>query len=210
MEKKIILSIIISVVIIFSTTAQEVSKFQKFQNRLHKGTSSFGLKINFIEHLETGNAIGYYISPTVEYSYFMIHRFSINTSIKFNQNFSTNYRNRDRYFMSQKSIDLSFRYYFFKRGGVFIGAGGSFGHILMDNPYSFGRKFYAAPKIDIGYSYMISNVWKIIDNKVCLNILVSSYVPYKKYNNFDICDQELPFFPFCSIELGVVYHFLRN
>jgi len=210
MTKKIISVIFFMAVIIFSVAAQEVNKFEKFQNRLKKGTSTLGMNINFLQHYETKNEIGYFISPSVQYSYFIINRFSINASIKFSQNFFSYYKNKERGIISQKSLDLCFRYYFFKRGGFFIDLGGSFGHILVDNSFDFGRKFYAAPKFDIGYSYMISNVWKRIDNKISVNFLIGSYVPYKKYSNFDICDQELPYFPFINFELGVVYYFNKK
>jgi hypothetical protein len=207
---KIISAIILSVFMIFHCEAQDINKFEKFQNRLKKGNSTFGLNINLIQHLETGDGIGYFVSPSVEYSYFLLNRFSINASLKFNQNFSSQYKDNARSINSQKSIDLWLRYYFFKRGGFFIDLGGSFGHILVDYPNEFGRKFYAAPKMSIGYSYMISNVWKKIDNKVSVNFLVGSYIPYKKRANFDVCDEQLPYFPFFNFELGVVYYFIRK
>jgi hypothetical protein len=213
-EKKTISTIIIMIFIVISCTAQEISKevnkFEKFQNRLKKGNSTLGMNINLIQYYETGNAFGYFANPSIEYSYFLVNRFSLNTCLGFKQNFYSYYGNNDRPFISQKFIDLQFRYYFFKRGGFFISLGGSFGHILVDRVDEFCRKFYAAPKIDIGYSYMITNVWKPIDNKTSLNILISSYIPLKRQSNFDVCDMELPYFPFFSIEIGVVYYFLRK
>jgi len=141
------------------------------------------------------------------HSYFMLNRFSINASVRFSQNFGKPYREKDSWVLSKKSIDISFRYYFFKRGGLFIDAGGSFGHILVDEPDNYGRKFYAAPKLDIGYSYMISNMWKKIDNKVSVNFSIGSYIPYKRRANFDVCDWRLPYFRSFKFELGVVYYF---
>jgi len=169
-----------------------------------------GFNINLVQYYETGDAFGYFTSPSIEYSYFLVNKFSLNISLGFKKNFYSFYRTNDRPFSSQKYIDLQFRYYFFKRGGFFIGLGGSFGHILVDDPYEFGRKFYVAPKIDIGYSYMLSNMWKKIDNKVSLNILFSSYIPLKRRVNFDVCDWRLPYFSFFSTEIGVVYYFLRK
>lgn len=208
--KKIISAIIILGFTLFSCAAQEKNKFETFQNRLKKGNSTLGLNINFVEYYETGNAFGCFASPSVEYSYFLANRFSINTTLCFKQSFFSSSMSNDHPFFSQKSIDLSFKYYFFKRGGFFIGLGGSFGHILVDAEDDFGRKFYAAPKINLGYSYMITNVWKQIDNKVSVNISISSYIPCKSKANFDVCDNELPYLGFFYTEIGVVYYFLRK
>ena len=71
----------------------------------------------------------------------MLNRFSINASVRFSQNFGKPYREKDSWVLSKKSIDISFRYYFFKRGGLFIDAGGSFGHILVDMPDDFSLLF---------------------------------------------------------------------
>lgn len=192
---------------VFSCVAQDMNKFVKFQNRLKKGNSTLGCNINLVQYYETNNAFGYFASPSIEYSYFILNRFSINSSLRFNRSFYSDNETDDRPFISQKSLDLYFRYYFFKRGGVFLSLGGSFGHILVDIENEFNRKFYAAPKFDIGYSYMITNVWKPIDNKLSLNLLLSSYIPYKKQVNYDVCDYELPFFPFFYIEIGIIYYF---
>jgi len=213
--KKIILTIIISGFIVLTCTAQEMNKFEKFQDRLKKGNSTLGININLFQLIETGDHFYFGCSPSIEYSYFMINRFSINASLKYKQQFFSFYRTNDRSIESNKSIDFCFRYYFFKRGGFFIDLGGSFGHIFVKNidelyVDELDRKFYAAPKIEIGYSYMITNVWKKIDNKVSFNFLINSYIPYKKRSNFDICDDHLPYFPFFSAEVGVVYYFIRK
>ena len=212
--KKIISTIIIMVFIVISCIAQEankeVNKFDNFQNRLKKGNSTLGLNINLFQLTETGDNFYFGFSPSIEYSYFLINRLNINASLKYKQQFFSFYRTNNPSIEAQKSIDLVFRYYLFKRGGFFIGLGGSFGHILVDNIDEFGRKFYAAPKIEIGYSYMISNVWQKIDNKVSLNFSMNSYIPYKKQSNFDVCDFHLPYFPLIYFELGVVYYFRRK
>jgi len=199
---------------IISGSAKEInkdaSKFEKFQNRLKKGNSTLGLNINFVQYFETGQNLQYITSPSIEYSYFLVNRFSLNASLGFYKNFAASYKINDRLFISQKYIDLQFRYYFFKRGGFFIGLGGSFGHISVDVFDEFGRKFYVAPKFEIGYSYMITNLWKPIDNKVSLNMLFSSYIPTKSPSKFDVCDKMLPYFPFLTIDIGVVYYFLRK
>ena len=208
--KKIISAIIILGVMHVVCTAQDVNKFEKFQNRLKKGNSTLGVNINFFQLIETGDCIEFNISPSIEYSYFLINKLSINTSIRIEQSFFSFYKTNDRSIYNQKSIDLGFRYYFFKRGGLFIDLGGSFGHVLVDNSEEFGRKFYAAPKVMIGYSYMITDVWKKIDNKVSLNLSINSYIPYKKRANFDACDGRLPYFPFFYAEVGVVYYFIRK
>jgi len=208
--KKIFSAISILICLFLSCAAQEINKYEKFQDRLKKGNSTLGLNINLIQYYETSDAFGYFASPTIEYSYFLVNKFSLNTSLKFKHSFYSFYRTNDRPFTSQKSIDIGFRYYLFKRGGFFAGFGGSFGHILIDKPDEFGRKFYAAPKVEIGYNYLITNVWKKIDNKVSVNFLVHSYIPYKRYKNFDVCDKYLPYVPFINIEVGVVYHFINK
>ena len=191
-------------------TAQDVNKFEKFQNRLKKGNSTLGINVNFFQLIETGNNFYLGFNPSIEYSYFLINKFSINASLKYAQQSFSFYRTNTLSIHSQKSIDIGFRYYLFKRGGLFAGLGGSFGHILIDKPDEFGRKFYAAPKVEIGYNYLITNVWKKIDNKVSVNFLVHSYIPYKRYKNFDVCDKYLPYVPFINIEVGVVYHFINK
>ena len=196
--------------ILFSVSAQEVNQFLKFQDRLKKGTSTIGLNINVIQHIETANAFENILSPSIDYSYFIINRFSINTSLMFRQNLFSYYHSNETFYRSHKSLDIWFRYYFFKRGGFFIGLGGSFGHILVEDEELFGRKFYAAPKFDIGYSYMISNLWKKIDNKMSVNFSIRSYIPCKRYKNFDEMDFNLPYFPFFHAEVGVVYYFLKK
>ena len=208
-NKKIISAIILLTFVLFSISAQEVNQFIKFQDRLKKGTSNIGLNINVIQHIETANAFENILSPSIEYSYFIINRFSINTSLMFRQSLFSYYHSNENFYLSHKSIDVWFRYYFFKRGGFFIGLGGSFGHILVEDE-EFGRKFYAAPKFDIGYSYMISNLWKKIDNKVSVNFSIRTYIPYKSYKNFDEIDYYLPILPFFYAEIGVVYYFLKK
>jgi len=213
--KKIISTVLFSGLVYISCIAQDVNKFERFQNRLKKGTSTLSMNINVFQYIETRSSFENILSPSIRYSYFLLNSFSINTALSIKQNFFSYYPSNNPFYRTHKSIDVGFRYYFFKRGGIFIGLGGSFGHILVVNideefGETFGRKFYAAPKVDIGYSYMISNMWKKIDNKVSVNFLIGSYVPYKKYSNFDICDQGLPYFPFFNFELGVVYYFLRK
>lgn len=208
--KRIILAIAILGFMVLYCTAQDVNKYEKFQSRLKKGTSTLGMNINVIQYIETGISFENIFFPSIEYSYFLINRFSINASLTMKQNLASFYGSNGHYYRNHKSIDVWFRYYFFKRGGFFIGLGGSFGHILVDFDEEFGRKFYAAPKVDIGYSYMISNLWKKIDNKVSVNFSINSYVPCKRYTNFDVCDIELPYFPFFTAEIGVVYYFLRK
>ena len=213
--KKIISAIAILVFMVLYTTAQEVNKFEKFQDRLKKGTSTLSMNINLFQYIETRNCFEDIFSPSIKYSYFLINRFSINTSLSIKQNFFSYFSSNNPFYRIHKSIDVGFRYYFFKRGGIFIGLGGSFGHIFIkmtDEEFgeTFGRKFYAAPKVDIGYSYMISNMWKKIDNKVSINFLMISYIPCKRYKNFDECDTYMPYFPFFNFELGVVYYFLRK
>ncbi|MDR3047556.1 MAG: hypothetical protein LBU51_08110 [Bacteroidales bacterium] len=213
--KKIFLASIILLCTLFSS-AQEVNKYEKFQNRIKKGTSTLGLNINLLDSYETGASIGFFASPSIDYSYFLLNRFSINTSLKFKRSLYTNYSTNpifptdEKDYHSEKTIDLWLRYYFFKRGGFFVGLGGSFGHIVVDKPDGFIGKFYAAPKFDIGYSYMLTNVWKHIDNKVSVNFLISSRIPLKKFSNFDISDIELSYFPFFYVEVGVVYHFIKT
>ena len=208
--KKIISAIIISGFIVFTCTAQDANNFEKFQNRLKKGNSTLGLNINLFQLIETGDALEFHISPSLQYSYFLANRFSINAAIRFEQSFFSFYKTTDPYIYSQKSIDLGFRYYFFKRGVFFIDLGGSFGHVLVDNVEEFGRKFYASPKFAIGYSYMITNLWHKIDNKVSFNLSINSYIPYKKRTKFDACDFRLPYFPLLYTEVGVVYYFRKK
>ena len=191
-------------------TSKEVNKFEKFQDRLKKGNSTIAFNINLMQLIETGDSFYLGLNPSIEYSYFIINKLSINVSVRYVQQSFSFYRANAPSIHSQKSIDIGFRYYFFKRGGFFLELGGSLGHLLIDNVDEFGRKFYAAPKINIGYSYMITNVWSKIDNKMSLIFAINSYVPYKKQANFDVCDRYLPFFPFFSTEIGVVYYFIRK
>ena len=208
--KNIISSIVISSFLLLPCIAQEVNKFEKFQNRLKKGNSTLGINIDLVQLVETGNSFYFGFSPSIEYSYFLINKFSINTSLKYKHQFFLINKTNNRAIDSHKSIDIWFRYYLFRRGGFFIDFGGSFGHILIDHVDEYGKKFYAAPKIGIGYSYMISNVWEKLDNKVSVNFLVNSYIPYKRRAKFDTCDNYLPFFPFFYAEIGVVYYFIRK
>lgn len=211
--KKIVSAIIISGFLVSTGIAQNINKFEKFQDRLKKGNSTLGINLNLFQLIETRDLLEFNIGPSIEYSYFLVNRFSINASLKYVHQTFSYYQTNTSAIRSQKSIDLWFRYYLFKRGGFFIDLGGSFGHILIiDNSreFEFGRKFYAAPKVTIGYSYMISNMWQKIDNKVSVNFSIHQYVPYKRRANFDVCDWYIPYFPMCYFEFGVVYYFKRK
>ena len=83
-------------------------------------------------------------------------------------------------------------------------------HILLYHDNELAKKFYVVPTAEIGYNYMISNMWKPINNKVSVNFAVGTYIPVKKYSKFDQCDQFLPYFPFFHVEVGVTYYFMKK
>lgn len=207
--------IMIFIVVLASVTcfAQSEDKYEHHFARVKKGSSAIGINLNSLfDYYEAPTYNSFYSALSLEYSRFFLNRFSGNILLTSQNWSSADFKDNSKIMDNMQSLDISVRYYFFKRADLFVDIGGSLGHVVRNNSYdTFSKGSYFAPRIGVGYSYFITNTWKPIDNRFSLNIFAYSLIPVTSKQRSDSgFISSLAFFPYMNMQIGLSFYFSQR